>query len=151
MRCGASSAKPMWRAFLKHDTICRRRWSGGPRNSKCSCDSGSRARAGDGQVVLLSGEPGIGKSRLIAAILERARAKPCTMLRYFCSAYHGNSAFHPVIKQLERAAGIGRENSNDTKLDKLELLLRGRTPISAELSPLLADLLSIDASAAIRR
>ena len=70
------------------------------------------ARAGKGQAVLLSGEPGIGKSRLIAALEERLGAEPHTRLRYFCSPYHVNSALHPVIKQLERAAGLRRERQH---------------------------------------
>ena len=61
------------------------------------------AQARKGQAVLLSGEPGIGKSRLIAALLERLDATPHTRLRYFCSPYHVNSALHPVINQLKRS------------------------------------------------
>ena len=105
------------------------------------------ARAGEGQVAILTGEPGIGKSRLIAAILERARAEPFTPLRYFCSAYHVNSAFHPVIRQLARATGIHREDRSDTKLDKLQVLLRRTTSDLAAPTVLLAEMLSIDASA----
>ena len=61
------------------------------------------AQVRKGQAVLLSGEPGIGKSRLIAALLERLDATPHTRLRYFCSPYHVNSALHPVINQLKRS------------------------------------------------
>ena len=89
-----------------------------------------QARAGEGQAVLLSGEPGIGKSRLIAALEERLSAEPHARLRYFCSPYHVNSALYPVIKQLERAAGLRRDDSTDTKLDKLEVLLHKAVPIS---------------------
>jgi predicted ATPase len=64
----------------------------------------SRAKSGEGQVVLLSGEAGIGKSRLTAAVLERLAAEPHTRLRYFCSQ-RADSAFHPIIGQMERAAG----------------------------------------------
>ncbi len=64
----------------------------------------SRAKTGEGQVVLLSGEPGIGKSRLTAALLERLAAEPHTRLRYFCSPQHTDSAFYPIINQMERAA-----------------------------------------------
>ena len=97
-------------------------------------------------MVLLSGEPGIGKSRLIAALHERLSAEPHARLRYFCSPYHTNSALYPVIKQIERAAGFERDDSADTKLDKLEALLRKAVPDIAEASPLLAELLSIDAA-----
>ena len=78
--------------------------------------------------MLLSGEPGIGKSRLIAALDDRLSAEPHTRLRYFCSPYHINSALHPVITQLERAAGLDRDDSADIKLDKLEALLRRIVP-----------------------
>lgn len=103
-----------------------------------------QARAGNGQAVLLSGEPGIGKSRLIAALEERLSAEPHAWLRYFCSPYHLNSALYPVIKQLERAAGLVRSDSSETKLDKLKTLLRQAVPDLAETVPLLAELLSID-------
>lgn len=103
------------------------------------------ARTGQGQAVLLSGEPGIGKSRLIAALAERLGAEPHTDLRYFCSAYHQNSAFYPVIRQLEHATGMRREDSNDDKLGKLELWLGNAGADPAEIAPLLAQLMSIDA------
>jgi class 3 adenylate cyclase/predicted ATPase len=103
-----------------------------------------QARAGGGQALLLSGEAGIGKSRLLAALDERLRAEPHAQLRYFCSPYHVNNALHPVITQLERAAGLDRNDSADTKLDKLENLLRGVDPGKADTIPLLATLLSID-------
>ena len=66
----------------------------------------SKAKTGEGQVVLLSGEAGIGKSRLTAALLERVAAEPHTRLRYFCSPQHTDSAFYPIISQMERAAGL---------------------------------------------
>ena len=103
-----------------------------------------QAQAGKGQAVLLSGEPGIGKSRLIAALLERLDAEPHVQLRYFCSPYHVNSALHPVINQLERALGLRRDDSTDAKLDKLETLSRQVVSDIDEVSPLLAELLSID-------
>ena len=66
----------------------------------------SKAKTGEGQVVLLSGEAGIGKSRLTAALLERLAGEPHTRLRYFCSPQHTDSAFYPIISQMERAAGF---------------------------------------------
>src|ERR1700758_4007982 len=66
----------------------------------------AKAKAGEGQVVLLSGEPGIGKSRLTAALMERIAAEPHVRLRYFCSPQHTDSALYPVIGQLERATGL---------------------------------------------
>ncbi|SJM30521.1 adenylate/guanylate cyclase domain-containing protein [Mesorhizobium delmotii] len=103
-----------------------------------------QARAGKGQAILLSGEPGIGKSRLTAALEERLSSEPHARLRYFCSTYHANSALYPVTKQLERAAGLGHSDTSDTKLDKLETLLRQAVSDIAETVPLLVELLSID-------
>ncbi len=83
----------------------------------------SRAKTGEGQVVLLSGEPGIGKSRLTAALLERLASEPHTRLRYFCSPQHTDSALYPIISQMERAAGFGHDDTAQAKLDKLDALL----------------------------
>jgi predicted ATPase len=66
----------------------------------------TKAKTGEGQVVLLSGEPGIGKSRLTAALLEHLALEPHTRLRYFCSPRHTDSALYPVIGQMECAAGL---------------------------------------------
>jgi len=63
----------------------------------------SKAKTGEGQVVLLSGEPGIGRSRLTAALMERLAGEPHTRLRYFCSPQHTDSALYPIISQMERA------------------------------------------------
>ena len=98
----------------------------------------SKAKAGEGQVVLLSGEPGIGKSRLIAALLERLAAEPHTRLRYFCSPQRTDSAFFPIISQMERAAGFAED---DTKLDKLDALIAHQTP--RQDIALFADMLSL--------
>ncbi len=92
-----------------------------------------RAKAGEGQVVLLSGEAGIGKSRLSAALLERLTGEPHVRLRYFCSPQHTDSALYPIIGHMARAAGLAREDDAKTRLDKLDALLatsapRGRTP-----------------------
>jgi class 3 adenylate cyclase len=82
-----------------------------------------KAKAGQGQVALLSGEPGIGKSRLTAALLERLIAEPHTRLRYFCSPQHTDSALYPIISQIERAAGFTHDDASQVKLDKLDALL----------------------------
>ena len=78
---------------------------------------------GEGQVVLLSGEAGIGKSRLTAALVERLASEPHTRLRYFCSPRHTDSALYPIISQTERAAGFAHGDSVQTKLDKLDAVL----------------------------
>jgi class 3 adenylate cyclase/predicted ATPase len=83
----------------------------------------SRAKTGEGQVVLLSGEAGIGKSRLTAALLERLANEPHTRLRYFCSPQHTDSVLYPVIGQMQRAAAFVHDDSVQVKLDKLDALL----------------------------
>ena len=83
----------------------------------------SKAKSGEGQVVLLSGEPGIGKSRLTAALLERLANEPHTRLRYFCSPQHTDSALYPIISQMERAAGFTHDDTVQTKLNKLDAIL----------------------------
>jgi class 3 adenylate cyclase len=102
----------------------------------------SRAKSGEGQVVLLSGEAGIGKSRLTAALLERLAAEPHTRLRYFCSPQRTDSALYPIISQMERAAGFTHDDTAQAKLDKLDALLaRSFTP--RQDAALLADMLSL--------
>jgi class 3 adenylate cyclase/predicted ATPase len=101
-----------------------------------------RARVGEGQVVLLSGEPGIGKSRIVAALRERITCEPHVCLRYFCSPHHTDSAFFPIISQLGHAAGFDRDDAADTKLTKLETLL-SRWSAPREDTTLLAELLSL--------
>jgi class 3 adenylate cyclase len=103
----------------------------------------ARAKTGEGQVVLIAGEAGIGKSRLTAELLERLAAEPHTRLRYFCSPHHQDSAFYPSIAQRERVAGFRREDTADQRLDKLEVVLAQGTNDLSEVVPLLADLLSI--------
>jgi hypothetical protein len=83
----------------------------------------ARVKAGECQVVLLSGEPGIGKSRLTAALMERLAGEPHTRLRYFCSPQHTDSALYPTMGQMERAAGLAPDDSLRAKLDKLDVLL----------------------------
>src|SRR5262249_34839855 len=78
----------------------------------------SKAETGEGQVVLISGEAGIGKSRLTAALLERLSTEPHTRLRYFCSPQHTDSALYSPIGQMERAAGFTHEDTPQAKLDK---------------------------------
>ena len=105
----------------------------------------ARAKAGDGQVVLVSGEPGIGKSRIIAALDERLRTEPHLRLRYFCSPYHQNSALFPFIDQLGRASGFVRDDLPLGKLEKLWVLLARVAPPDDDMA-LLADLLSLPGS-----
>jgi class 3 adenylate cyclase len=104
----------------------------------------ARAKAGDGQIVLISGEPGLGKSRITAALAEGLHAEPHIRLRYFCSPYHQDSALFPFIDQLGRASGFARDDTPAVKLEKLETLLARAMPPDEDVA-LLADLLSLPA------
>src|SRR5262249_45043061 len=102
----------------------------------------SKAKSGEGQVVLLSGEAGIGKSRLTAALLERVASEPHRGLRYFCSPQHTDSALYPIISQMERAAGFTYADAAQVKLDKLEAVL-ARTSTTEWDGALFAEMLSL--------
>jgi len=102
----------------------------------------SKAKTGEGQVVLLSGEPGIGKSRLTTALLERLASEPNTRMRYFCSPQHNDSALYPITSQMERAAGFAREDTAKAKLDKLDALL-AQSFASHQDAALIAEMLSL--------
>ena len=108
--------------------LLRRRWSS--------------AKLGEGQVVLISGEAGIGKSRLTAAFLERLAAEPHTRLRYFCSPQHTDSPLYPIIGQMERAAGLTHDETPQLKLEKLTAVL-AQTSTSTHDAALFAEMLSI--------
>jgi class 3 adenylate cyclase len=113
--------------------LLRRRWE--------------QIRTGQGRVVLLSGEPGIGKSRLAGALSEHIETETHTRLRYFCSPYHQGSALYPFIVQLERAAGFARDDTGERKLVKLRELLAPGARSDREFE-LLAELLSLPSAAA---
>ncbi|MEY2439336.1 MAG: hypothetical protein QOI34_721, partial [Verrucomicrobiota bacterium] len=101
------------------------------------------AKECEGQAVFLSGEPGMGKSRMVDALFERIADDPYYHLVFQCSPYHTNSALHPVIRQFERSAGINLEDSAAAKLEKLEALLSATDNLSDSTRNLFADLLSI--------
>ena len=91
---------------------------------------------------MLSGEAGIGKSRLTAALLERLAGEPHTRLRYFCSPQHTDSAFYPIISHMERAAGLAHDDAAQARLDKLDAVL-AQTSTSPEDAALFAEMLSL--------
>jgi len=103
------------------------------------------ASAGDGQIVLISGEPGIGKSRITAEFVEHLHVEPYFRLRYFCSPYHQDSALYPFIDQLGRVSGFARDDTPTARLEKLEVLLARAAPPDEDLA-FLADLLSLPGS-----
>src|SRR5215469_3739052 len=101
-----------------------------------------QAEEGEGRVLLLVGEAGIGKSRLTRALLEGLAGEPHLRLRYFCSPHYQDSALFPVIRQIEHAAGFLREDTAEQKLEKLDALL-ARAAAEPEAVDLIADLLSL--------
>lgn len=102
----------------------------------------SKTKTGQGQVVLLSGEPGIGKSRLTAAVIERLASESHTRLRYFCSPQRTDSALYPIISQMERAAGFAHDDPMQARLDKMDTLL-ARSFTSPQDAALLGEVLSL--------
>jgi predicted ATPase len=109
------------------ELLCRRWW---------------QAETGEGQVVLIAGEAGIGKSRLTAALLEELASSPHMRLRYFCSPHHTDSALFPIIGRLEHAAGFAPNDPPAAKLDKLDVLLSQASTLAEDRS-LIAELLSL--------
>jgi predicted ATPase len=105
----------------------------------------ARAKAGAGQIVLVSGEAGLGKSRITAELAERLHGEPHLRLRYFCSPHRQDSALFPFIEQLGRAAGFAREDTPAARLEKFEALLARAAPPDEDVA-FLADLMSLPAS-----
>ena len=112
------------------------------REGRSSCCSGAGSEPRTARVRLSCCLVSIGKLRIAAALRQRLAGEPHTSLRYFCSPHHQDSALHPIIAQLERAAGFAREDVPEIKLTKLKALL-APTQSSDEDVALLAELLLI--------
>ena len=106
----------------------------------------NQAKTGEGRVILVWGEPGIGKSHLVAALQDALGAERHACLRYYCSPHRAQTALHPVIAQMEGAAGFAPADTEDSKLDKLARLLAQSSQFAAQDLALFADLLSISTS-----
>jgi class 3 adenylate cyclase/tetratricopeptide (TPR) repeat protein len=102
-----------------------------------------QAKAGEGSVVLISGDPGIGKSRIAETVIERLSGEPHICLREFCSPHHQDIELYPSLTHLERAAGFRREDTDEQRLSKLEAILAMASDDAREALPLLASLLAI--------
>jgi class 3 adenylate cyclase/predicted ATPase len=106
-------------------------------------DRWRHATEGQGQAVVLRGEPGMGKSRIVRAFRERIAAEAPTWVQYQCSPFFTNTAFYPVMEEIKRAAGFGDDDSAEVRLDKLESSLDRSGGSVADAPPLLAALLSV--------
>ncbi|MFO1070319.1 MAG: adenylate/guanylate cyclase domain-containing protein [Geminicoccaceae bacterium] len=110
-------------------------------------DRWRQAGGNEGQLVLLTGEAGIGKSRITEALVEAVAAEPHFLVRYQCSPYHADSALYPAIQQIAHAAGFAPEDGAGQRLDKLDALLRRAADEPGEAAPLIAGLMGLDGTA----
>ncbi|MDH3772166.1 MAG: AAA family ATPase, partial [Nitrospirota bacterium] len=106
-------------------------------------DRWAHASEGEGQIVLLSAEPGIGKSRIVRALRDSLADRPHVSLSHYCSPFHANTVLHPVIEHLQRVLGLERDDSAETKLAKLEARLAPANRYPKDAVPLVASLLGV--------
>jgi class 3 adenylate cyclase/predicted ATPase len=149
---GMANPIPSWRVVGEHAAESRFEagqtqratgFFGREREVDLLMDRWVQARSGEGQVVFLSGEAGIGKSRIVAALRQKIVDEAHTRIQYQCSPHHTNSPFYPVIAQLERAAGFAPDDTPETKHDKLEQVLRYSFSTIDHVASLFATLLSL--------
>ena len=143
---------PVWRVLCESAGESRFASRGGKRGafvgrkqeSSQLLDLWRQAVDGRGQALVISGDAGMGKSRLVDALSEQVAGEPCVRVTCQCSPYHTNSALHPVIRHLERAAGFANDDASDIKLAKMETMLRGsRETVDPRSARLIGDLLSL--------
>jgi len=149
---GFSNPVPVWRVVREASVSSRfaagrshesGRFVGRIEELDLLSDRWQSAKKGEGQIVFISGEPGMGKSRIVDAFSERISSDPYYLLICQCSPYHINSPLHPVIRQLERSAGFDGDDSSATKIEKLEGLLSATDNLNNSNRNLFADLLSV--------
>lgn len=104
------------------------------------------AKEGDGQVILLSAEAGVGKSRILQAVQDRLKGEPFSRVLYFGSPFHQNSALYPAIEQFRRVLRIDKQDDPEKTLDDLDAVLDGLGIPAPDCSPYLASMLNIDAA-----
>ena len=119
------------------------RWSGARRNSSCCCGAGRGRRTAKARSCCSPAKPGIGKSRLTAALLERLAGEPHTRLRYFCSPQHTDSALYPIIGQMERAAGLAHDDAPQATARQARRVAGADLDAPAEDAALFAEMLSL--------
>jgi class 3 adenylate cyclase/tetratricopeptide (TPR) repeat protein len=141
---GASDARSRFEAKARHGLAAL---VGREEESELLARRWLQAAEGDGQIVLISGEAGLGKSRITQALKERAGDELRNRILYYCSPYHRDTPLHPAIDQMERVLRFDRRDSVDQKLDKLEaVLVQLGLPVRS-IAPLFASILSLRADA----